>query len=171
MLWPVSDGVQYHLSHTGTVWYEGLHYIWPLQQLLILEIFDDCCLEDVKDLLKRRHEEKEINPKAHKQVAVIQGGKYIPHLLFITLDASHRKQQSNTERTQVAVWCLQTSKYEWSEIFFQKDKSKLAIITNKGATHNLKTFQEFSPEFMVKPQRKNNVKNGRPLHVSQLILW
>lgn len=42
---------------------------------------------------------------------------------------------------------------------------------NHGATHNLKTFQEFSPELMVKPQRKNNVKNGRPLYMSQLILW
>lgn len=42
---------------------------------------------------------------------------------------------------------------------------------NIGAIHNLKTFQEFSPELMVKPERKNNVKNGRPLHMSQLILW
>lgn len=57
------------------------------------------------------------------------------------------------------------------EIFFHTQKSKRAIFTNKGATHNLKTFQEFSPEFMVKPQCKNNVKNGRPLHMSQLILW
>lgn len=36
---------------------------------------------------------------------------------------------------------------------------------------NLKTFQEFPPDFMVKPQRKNNVNDGGPLHMSQLILW
>lgn len=55
--------------------------------------------------------------------------------------------------------------------FSHNHNSKLEIITYGGATNNLKTFQEFSPKFMVKPQCKNNMNDGSPLHMSQLILW